>query len=145
MPATESKKEQVLKGVLALLTATYAGGDVARNEAKPKAVNANGTVRMRDGDPGDPEIDLSPLTYNFAHRIPLEVAIPPGDDQESALDTLLRPLGVAIRADRTLGGLCQYVDVEMPSTSQLETTGAEAVLWADFAIVASYATNDPLN
>lgn len=142
---SDSKREQVLQAVLALIETACSGADVKRNAPKPSKPAAGGVVRMRDGDPGEPTVDLSPLTYNFEHKIPLEILVPGGAGREAALDALMRPIGAAVAADRTLGGLCMFLEVESPTTSDIEATGAETGLWADAAIVAHYATQDPLN
>lgn len=144
-----SKREQVLSAVFAMIGGAAPAGVVpVRNQEKPSRIGPNGAILMRDGDPGEPsDVDLSPLTYYYEHKVPLEVAFVPSGVQtkEQALDALLAPLGAAVSADRTLGGLCLFLEVEAPSISGLEATGAVTGLWADLAIIATYATNDPLN
>lgn len=142
-----SRREQVVTAVVALLASALPNAEVKRNLAKPERIAPGGLVIVRDGDPGDPEIELSPLAYIYAHRVPIEVAVhdAPLVSREQALDDLLSAIGAAIAADRTLGGLCDFVEAEAPSTDDLETTGALAGRWADTAIVATYATADPLN
>ncbi len=141
-----SKRELVLKAVAALISAALPDAGFERNQAKADEVGPNGSIVMRDGDPGPPEIDLSPLSYNYDHSIPLEIAVLPSDEQtnEQALDAMLSALGAAVAADRTLGGLCDFLDVEAPTTEELVVEGAPAGRWADLAIVASYATPNPL-
>ena len=142
-----SRREQVVTAVVALIAAALPNAEVKRNLAKPERIPPGGLVIVRDGDPGDPEIELSPLAYIYAHRIPIEVAVhdAPTASREQTLDDLLAAIGVTVAADRTLGGLCDFVEAEAPSTDDLETTGAFAGRWADTAIVATYATADPLN
>lgn len=141
-----SKREQVLDAVKALVVAALPNADVERNRAKPKSVAPGGTVIIRDGDPGDPEVDLSPLTYNYTHRIPLEIAAYETQSQsrEKVLDALMSAIGAAVAADRTLGGLCDFLDAEAPTTDDLEAAGAVAGRWADAVIVASYSTTSQL-
>lgn len=143
-----SKREQVLEAVKALVaTAVAAAADVERNQAKPERVESKSLIIIRDGDPGDPEIDLSPYRKNYSHRIPLEIAAlsetPEG--RFEALDALMRPIGAAVLANPTLGGLCDFLEVEAPDTGDEEAPGTEATRWADLEIVAHYATTDPLN
>lgn len=143
-----SLREQILEALKDMLSAALpVGTGVERNQDKPERLTAGNLVILRDGEPGEPEIDLSPLTYNFAHRIPLEIAAYADDPAEryEALDALLRPIGAAVAADRTLGGLCDFLEVEAPDTGDAETDGAEPFRWADVVIVAHYATTDPLN
>jgi hypothetical protein len=142
-----SRREQVITAVLAIVASALPNTEVKRNLVKPERIPPGGLVIIRDGDPGEPEVELSPLAYIYSHRIPLEVAVydAPVGTREQALDGLLTAIGTAISADRTLGGLCDFVETEAPSTDDLETTGALAGRWADTAIVATYATADPLN
>jgi hypothetical protein len=142
-----SRREQVVTAVVALVTAALPDAEVKRNLAKPERIPPGGLVIVRDGDPGDPEIELSPLAYIYSHRVPVEVAIydAPSTSRELALDDLLTAIGAAIAADRKMGGLCEFVEAEAPSTDDLEATGAAAARWADMAIIATYVTPDPLN
>jgi hypothetical protein len=141
-----SKREQVLQAVLALVAGALPGAEVKRNLAKPERIPAGGLVIIRDGDPGEPEIMLSPLTYIYTHRIPIEAAVyNAASPNEQALDAIFGPIGSAVAGNRTLGGLCDFIEAEAPATADVETAGAVAGRWADAAIVAVYSTPDPLN
>ncbi|MBZ0138243.1 MAG: hypothetical protein K8H87_00520 [Pseudorhodoplanes sp.] len=142
-----SKREQVLDAVKALLSSALPTADVRRNLAKPERIPPGGLVVVRDGDPGDPEVMLSPLVYVYTHRIPIELAAYETSSQspEQVLDEMLGAIGVAVSGDRTLGGLCDFIEAQAPSTDEVETAGARAGRWADAAIVAVYGTPDPLN
>lgn len=141
-----SVREQVIDAVVTKIQATFPQATVLRNSAKPEGIGLHGLVVVRDGDPGDPEITMSPLTYIYEHRIPVEIAVNPSraEDAESTLDDMLVLLGRAVEADRTLGGLCDFVDTEAPATEAIEATGAVAARWGDAAVVAIYATSNPL-
>jgi hypothetical protein len=142
-----SKREQVIEAIVALAAAALPAAKVERNAAKPERIPPGGLAIVRDGDPGEPEVLLSPLTYLYVHRIPLEVAARESGPQsrEQALDAMLAAIGAAVAADRTLGGLCEFIEAEAPATADIEASGTQAVRWADAAIMASYATSDPLN
>ncbi|ARP98195.1 hypothetical protein [Pseudorhodoplanes sinuspersici] len=142
-----SKREQVLDAVKALVAAALPGADVKRNLAKAERIPPDGLVIVRDGDPGEPEVLLSPLLYVYTHRIPVEVAAYETSSQPRAqvLDEMLGAIGTAVAGDRTLGGLCDFIEAEAPATDDVETAGARAGRWADAAIVAVYGTTDPLN
>ena len=58
---------------------------------------------------------------------------------------MLAAIGTAIIANRQLGGLVDWIEAEAPSSEDIETTGSQAGRFADFVIVATYATADPLN
>ncbi len=99
------------------------------------------------GDPGEPEVSLSPLTYLYSHRIPLEIAAYESATltREQVVDAMLGAIGAAVIANRTLGGLCDWIEAEAPVTDDIEALGALPGRFADLAILAVYATTDPLN
>jgi hypothetical protein len=142
-----SRREEVLEAVRALIAAALPAAKVERNAAKPERIQAGGLVIIRDGDPGDPEVTLSPLTYIYTHRIPVEIAVLASAaplTPAQALDATLVAIGTAVEADRTLGGLCDFLEPEAPSTDDLEASGTVAGRWADAVILATYATSNPL-
>jgi hypothetical protein len=141
-----SKREQVLDAIVALITAAVPEAKVERNLTKPERIPPGGLVIVRDGDPGEPEVMLSPLTYVFSHRLPIEVAARlTADPREQALDAILGRIGVEVAANRTLWGLCDFIEAEAPATADIEVSGALPGRWADVVLVAIYATPDPLN
>jgi hypothetical protein len=141
-----SKREEVLTAVKAIIAAAVPAAEVKRNLDKPERIPPGGLVIIRDGDPGEPEYTLSPLSYTYTHRIPLEIAGPhaPNLTREEGLDQLLTPIGAAIAADPTLGGLCEFAEPEAPETDDLETQGARSGRWAATAVTAIYTTSNPL-
>ena len=141
-----SKREQVLDAIVALITAAVPEAKVERNLAKPERVPPGGLVIIRDGDPGEPEATLSPLTYIFSHRIPIEVAVHQGiGPREQTLDAILGRIGIEIAVNRTLWGLCDFIEAEAPAAADVESSGALPGRWADVVLIATYATPDPLN
>jgi len=142
-----SKREQVLDAIKALVAAALPNADVKRNLAKAERIPPGGLAIVRDGEPGEPEVMLSPLLYVYTHRIAIEVAAyeTASKSREEVLDEMLGAIGTAVAADRTLGGLCDFVEAEAPATDDVETAGARAGRWADVAIIAVYGTTDPLN
>lgn len=142
-----SKRETILNAIVLRIAAALPNADVRRNLAKPERIPPGGLVVVRDGDPGEPEVMLSPLVYVYSHRIPIELAAYETSSQppEQVLDEMLGAIGVAVSGDRTLGGLCDFIEAQAPSTDDVETAGARAGRWADAAIIAVYGTPDPLN
>ncbi len=142
-----SKRENVLAAVKALVAAALPGAQVKRNLAKAERIPPDGLVVIRDGDPGEPDVTLSPVSYLYTHRIPVEIAAFESATltREQVVDTMLVALGMAIIAHRRLGGLVDWIEAEAPSSEDIETTGSQAGRFADFIIVATYATADPLN
>jgi hypothetical protein len=142
-----SKRETVLAAVRSLVAAALPSAEVKRNLAKAERIPPGGLVVIRDGDPGEPEVSLSPLTYLYSHRIPLEIAAYESATltREQVLDGMLGAIGAAIMANRTLGGLCDWIEAEAPVTEDIEALGALPGRFADLAILVVYATSDPLN
>ena len=139
MPST---RETVLSALNARLQTLSA--PVLRGEVLPERIPATGLIILRDGKPGDPEVTLSPLTYFYEHRAELEVVIQAGNGRDALFDTLTADIGAALAADRTLGGLCDWVEAEAPEPIDLPIEGAASLKAAVITIVLHYATPDPL-
>lgn len=141
-----SRRELVLNGVKALVAAALPNAEVVRNRSKPARIGPGGTVVIRDGEPGEPDVTLSPLTYAYSHRIGLEVAAYESGEgtREQVLDTMLQAIGTAVAADPTLGGLCEFMEAVAPLTDDTEVIGADPARWADSSIIAVYSTRNPL-
>ena len=115
---------------------------------KPERIPAAGMIIGDPGDPGDPEMEMSPLTYIYTHRIPVEILLPVGASNaaavEAALDATASAIGAAVIANRTLSGLCQFLDVTAATVSSDDVTNSVPVRIASFDVVAEYAVNNPL-
>ena len=90
-----------------------------RDEVLPERIPAAGLIILRDGQPGEPEVTLSPLRYHYQHRAELEIVVQAGSGRASAFDDLIAAIGGALEADRTLGGLCDWVEPEAPASVAL--------------------------
>jgi len=115
-----------------------------RDEVLPERIPAAGLIILRDGQPGEPEVTLSPLRYHFQHRAELEVVVQAGTGRTTAFDTLIAAIGTALEADRTLSGLCDWVEPEAPASVDLPIEGAAALKAAIITVVLHYTTNGPL-
>ena len=115
-----------------------------RDEVLPERIPGAGLIILRDGQPGEPEVTLSPLTYFYEHRAELEVVIQAGTGRDALFDALTADIGTALAADRTLGGLCDWVEAEAPEPVDLPIEGAAALKAAVITVVLHYATSDPL-
>ena len=127
-----------LHTLLQTLPATALRGDVL-----PERVPTAGLLILRDGEPGDPEVTLSPLRYHYQHRAEIE-AVVQGAARDTAFDMLTASIGAAIAADRTLGGLCDWVEAEAPRPVDLPVEGAASLKAALITIVLHYSTADQL-
>lgn len=115
-----------------------------RDEVLPERIPAAGLIILRDGQPGEPEVTLSPLRYHYQHRAELEVIVNAGTGRLSACDDLIAAIGAALEADRTLGGLCDWVEPEAPASVDLPVEGAAALKAAVITVVLHYTTTGPL-
>jgi len=53
-------------------------------------------------------------------------------------------MGILLAADRTLGGLCDWIEAEAPRPVDLAIDGAATLKAAVIPILRPYSTNDPL-
>ena len=69
-------RETILAALHARLSALPA--TALRGEVLPERVPAGGLLILRDGEPGEPEVTLSPLRYHYQHRAEIEDALKAG-------------------------------------------------------------------
>lgn len=143
MPST---RETVLQALHQLLVTTLQSAPAVatlRNEPLPVSIPASGLVIVRDGNPGEPEATMSPLRWHYEHRAEVEV-LAQVSDRAGVFDGICVRIGAALAANRTLGGLCDWVEPEAPQPSDLPVDGAETIKAAVIAVVLHYSTADPL-
>ena len=138
-------RETILQALLAALQ-IVPGVTVLRGAILPERIPTGGLLILRDGDPGTPEVTLSPLQYHYEHRVEIEVIVQGKTpaDRDTAFDILLQSLSAAITTGRTLGGLCDWVEAEAPQPVDLPVEGAAALKAAIVPIILTYSTADPL-
>ncbi len=138
-------RETILQALFAALQ-TVPGATVLRGALLPERIPAGGLLILRDGDPGTPEVTLSPLQYHYQHRAEIEVIVQGKTPaaRDAAFDILLAELASAITAGRALGGLCDWVEAEAPQPVDLPVEGAEALKAAIVPVILTYTTADPL-
>jgi hypothetical protein len=142
MPTT---RETILQALLAALQ-TMPGATVLREEVLPERLPTGGLVILRDGDPGTPEVTMSPLAYHYEHRAELEVIVQGKTSAARAttFDTLVQAIGAALVTDRALGGLCDWTEAQAPQPVDLPVEGATALKAAIIPVILHYTTADPL-
>ena len=59
-------------------------------------------------------------------------------------DCVTASIGAVIVTDRTMGGLCDWVEVEAPRPVDLPVEGAASLKAAVIPVVLHYSTVDPL-
>ena len=136
-------RETILSALHAQLQTLAA--PVLRGDVLPERIPATGLIILRDGKPGEPEVTLSPLSYFYEHRAELEVVIQAGTGRDALFDALAADIGAALALDRTLGGLCDWVEAEAPEPVDLPIEGAAALKAAVIIVVLHYSTADPLS
>lgn len=134
-------RETILAALYARLASLPA--TVLRGEVLPERVPAKGLLILRDGEPGEPEVSLSPLAYHYQHRAEVETIVQ-GADLDSAFDALCVSIGAVLAADRTLGGLCDWTEAEAPQPVDLPVEGAASLKAAVIRVSLFYTTSDPL-
>ena len=134
-------RETILTALFARLSALPA--TALRGDVLPERVPTAGLLILRDGEPGEPEVTLSPLRYHYQHRAEIE-AVVQGVARDPAFDALCASVGAIIAADQTLGGLCDWIEAEAPRPVDLPVEGAAAFKAAVITIILHYSTGDPL-
>ena len=138
MPSIRETILVALHARLSALPATALRGDVL-----PERVPDAGLLILRDGEPGEPEVTLSPLAYHYQHRAEIE-AVVQGPDRVVHFDTLTASIGTALAADRTLSGLCDWIEAKAPQPVDLPVEGGASLKAAVIPVILHYSTADPL-
>jgi len=138
-------RENILAALFAAIK-TVPDATVLRGAVLPERIPIGGLMILRDGDPGTPEVTLSPLQYHYEHKAEVEVIVQgkTSTDRDVAFDVLLTELATVIKANRTLGGLCDWIEAEAPKPIDLPVEGGEALKAAIIDITLIYTTSDPL-
>jgi hypothetical protein len=141
-----TKQLQVILALKSLVAAALPAAQVVgfdQDTTKPSRIGPGGCVIGHPGDPGEPDMDLSPLTWNYSHHLFLEVIGPNGEGGVT-LDNMLVMLGAAIAADPFLGGLCDFMAAEAPERMDRSSDNLASTNWATVPVVAEYSTTNPL-
>jgi hypothetical protein len=119
---------------------------VLRNEVLPAKIPAGGLMIVRDGDAGEPEVTLNPVTYLWQHRAEIEVVIEGATpaERDATLDALLVTIGATLSADPTLGGAVEWSEAGAPRTEDLAIEGAAALKGAVVPVTLVYTSTQPL-
>ena len=140
MPST---RETILTALADLLR-TIPHVPVLRGEVLPERIPPAGLMILRDGNPGEPSVTLSPLSYHYQHRAELEVIVQSSASRDALFDALCAQVGAVLAADRTLRGLCDWVEPDAPEPVDLAIDGAASLKAGIVPITLHYSTADPL-
>lgn len=141
-----SKREQILQAVHAAIVLALPFADVERNREKDKRIGPGGFVNQHDGELVENGVDLSPVTYHYELRIPVElIPDPMAADQTAALDALMEPVGHAFDGNPFLGGLSgEPIRFGEPDIGYVDATGTPVSGDAIVTVIATFSSPNPL-
>ncbi len=142
-----SQRESAIGALFAVLGQLSLGTTVKRNAALPERVTDHAMAILRDGEMGEPEVSLSPLTYHWQHQVAIElfVADPDASTRDARMDGLLLELAALIEPDRTLGGVIEYAEIVPPKFDELAPDGSSGIKVCLLPVVLHYTSSGPLN
>ena len=142
-----SQRENAIAALFAVLGELSLGANVKRNAALPERVSDQAMAILRDGEMGEPEVSLSPLTYHWQHQVAIElfVADPDASARDARMDGLLVELAALIELDRTLGGVIEYVEIGPPKFDALAPDGTSGIKACLLPVVLHYSSAGPLS
>ena len=136
-------RETILTALADLLR-TIPHVPVLRGEVLPERIPPYGLMILRDGNPGEPGVTLSPLMYHYQHRAELEMIVQSAAARDAAFDALVAQVGAALSADRTLRGLCDWVEAAAPEPTDLSVEGAASLKAAVLPVILHYSLANSL-
>ena len=142
-----SQRENAIGALFAVLGQLSLGTVVKRNAALPERIADHAMAILRDGEMGEPEVSLSPLTYHWQHQVAIElfVADPDAAARDSRMDGLLTELASLIEADRTLAGVVEYAEIGQPKFDELAPEGTSGIKACLLPVVLHYSSAGPLS
>ena len=138
-----SKRELVLQALHARLTGVPLA-KVERNRLRPERIPPEGLIILRDGEIGEAEVLLSPLSYVWTHAARIEVFSASGDP-DAHLDTLLTSIATILGVDPALGGEIDQMEIGAPDFDGAAPEGGLDVKAAIVPVRLIYETAHPLN
>ena len=142
-----SQRENAIGALFAVLGQLSLGTTVKRNAALPERIADHAMAILRDGEMGEPEVSLSPLTYHWQHQVAIElfVADPDAAARDARMDGLLTELASLIEADRTLAGVIEYAEIGAPKFDELAPEGGSGIKACLLPVLLHYSSAGPLN
>ena len=142
-----SQRENAIGALFAVLGQLSLGTMVKRNAALPERIADHAMTILRDGEMGEPEVSLSPLTYHWQHQVAIElfVADPDTSTRDARMDGLLTELATLIETDRTLAGVVEYAEIGPPKFDELAPEGTSGIKACLLPVVLHYSSAGPLS
>ena len=147
MSQRPSQRESAIGALFAVLGQLSLGTTVKRNATLPERVSDHAMAILRDGEMGEPEVSLSPLTYHWQHQVAIELFVADADGaaRDARMDGLLSELATLIEADRTLVGVIEYAEIGIPKFDELAPDGTSGIKACLLPVVLHYSSSGPLN
>lgn len=141
-----SARETALQGLFTVLDG-ITGPTVYRNNTEDPEVPDSGMINQWDGEPGEPEVTMSPTLYEYDHPVEVEVFFAGGtsSQRDTGLDNLLQLIGAAIAADRTLGGTVAYARVAPSDPEGEPVDGGDDIKAVNVFVIMTYTSSTPLS
>jgi hypothetical protein len=146
-PYVPSASEAAILALVAKLC-DLPGVSVQRNTPLDAAMTIppHGLIIVRDGEPGEPEITLSPVTYQYDHLAEVEVLYSaPRRVLDQQFDALRQKVGQALLADRRLGGAVMWVEPVAAVALDIAALMEVPTKAASLPVRLVYLTSNPLN
>ena len=142
-----SQRENAIGALFAVLGQLSLGTTVKRNAALPERIAEHAMAILRDGEMGEPEVSLSPLTYHWQHQVAIElfVADPDTSTRDARMDGLLTELATLIETDRTLAGVVEYAEIAQPKFDELAPEGTSGIKACLLPVVLHYSSAGALS
>ena len=142
-----SQRENAIGALFVVLGQLSLGTMVKRNAALPERIADHAMAILRDGEMGEPEVSLSPLTYHWQHQVAIElfVADPDASTRDARMDGLLTELATLIEADRTLAAVVEYAEIGQPKFDELAPEGTSGIKACLLPVVLHYSSAGPLS
>ena len=142
-----SQRENAIGALFSVLGQLSLGTMVKRNAALPERIAEHAMAILRDGEMGEPEVSLSPLTYHWQHQVAIElfVADPDASTRDARMDGLLTELATLIETDRTLAGVVEYAEIGQPKFDELAPEGSGGIKACLLPVLLHYSSAGPLN
>jgi hypothetical protein len=142
-----SQRENAIGALFAVLGQLSLGTMVKRNATLPERIADHAMAILRDGEMGEPEVSLSPLTYHWQHQVAIELFVADSDAaaRDARMDGLLTELATLIEADRTLGGAIEYAEIGPPKFDELAPDGTGGIKACLLPVVLHYSSAGPLS
>lgn len=141
-----SVSETALQALIAALGTT--GATIERNTPIDLALSvpAGGLIIVRDGNPGEPEIVLGQMDYQYEHEAEVEVYLQTVADRlDAEFDDLRIAVGEALVADRRLGGAVMWTEPRPSAAVDLPKTSELPIKATSIAVVLTYSSPVPIN